>query len=248
MRADNPEKKGLSGMKPILAAFWLPVLVSLTCCESKKAGPGAAASAASSAPSVPPVKVVDAPPRPAPADIVLEPLLKELKCDKKAKTDSCRVLTEFSEGKRWIAQTPAGEGRWFGLAFVRDKGVEKKQLMILWAKQMPTSQVGPGDLPLRVGTGTLSDDLIEHGFKMVTALSQSDQPSKRNQARSQVESFVPTTHRGAINTAGASVRLISEESAYFRQSGRKVLLVMPNEAQSASPGDGTYAEFWRATW
>lgn len=223
------------------------VAAAVSSCESKPHPSTAPSAALPVVPASAPIKIAEAP-RPAPADLGLEPMLKDLKCDKKVKTDSCRILTDFAAGSRWTAQTPAGEGRWLGQAFVREKGVEKKQLILLWAKQMPTSQVGPGDLPLRIGTGTLADDFIEHGFKMVTALSQSDQPSKRNQARPQVEAFVPTTHRGAVYTAGASMRLISEESVYLRQSGRKVLLVMPNQAQNAQAGDGTYAEFWRATW
>lgn len=235
-------------MKSTPAAVALSVALAAFGCEAKKEHPQSVASAAVAATAAAePVKVAEAP-RPAPADLVLEPLVKSLKCDKKSKTDSCRVLEEFVEGKRFIAQTPAGEGRWIGNAFVREKGVEKKQLLILWAKQVPTSQVGPGDLPVRIGTGTLDDELVEHGFKMINALSRSDQPSKRNQARSAVDTFVPTTQRGAVNTEGMSVRLIAEEPIYLRQSGRKVVMVMPNQSQSAAAGDGTYAEFWRATW
>jgi hypothetical protein len=233
-------------MKSIRAVAWLSLVLAVFGCEEEKPKPAAAAPSAS-VEAAPPAKAAEAP-RPAPADLVLEPLLKDLKCEKKSTRDSCRVLEEFGQGSRWIAQTPAGEGRWIGNAFVRDKGVEKKQLVILWAKQVPTSQVGPGDLPVRVGTGTLADELIEHGFKMISALSHSDSPSKRNQARPAVEAFVPTAQRGAINTVGASVRLIAEDSVYLRQSGRKVLIVMPSQAPSASAGDGTYAEAWRATW
>jgi hypothetical protein len=234
-------------MNAIKAAVPFVVVVTLFGCEDKKPK-ASTASATPSAASVPePIKVTEAP-RPAPDDIVLEPLLKELKCDKKSKMDTCRILNEFAVATRWSVQTPAGEGRWIGNAFVREKGVEKKQLILLWAKQMPTSQVGPGDLAVRVGTGTLADELVEHGFKMVAALNRGDQPSPRNQARHEVEAFVPTTHRGAVNTAGASVRLIAEETVYLRQAGRKVLMIVPSRTQSAAAGDGTYAEFWRATW
>lgn len=232
------------------ATLALTVTLAALGCESNK-GKVAIGASAASAPTAPaeaaPIKTAEAP-RQAPADVDVAPLIKNLKCDKKAKTDSCRILNEFAEGSRFIAQTPAGEGRWIGNAFVREKGKETKRLMLLWAKQVPTSQVGPGDLPVRIGTSTLDEDLVEHGFKMVNALSRSDQPSRRNQARSAVDTFVPTTQRGAVNTAGASVRLISEESTYLRQSGRKVLMLTPSQDQAASPGDGTYAEFWRATW
>ena len=234
-------------IQPAKALLLLSFSLFSVGCEGEKAKKTSASAAPSAEPAPAPIKVVDAP-KPAPVDVVLEPLLKDLKCDKKAKTESCRILTEFATAQRWSAQTPAGEGRWIGQAFAREKGMEKKELILLWAKQVPTSQVGPGDLPIRVGTGTLSEDLVEHGFKMVAALARGDQPSKRNQARPQVEIFVPKTHRGAVNTAGASVRLISEDSVYLRQAGRKVLMIVPNQAQGAAPGDGKYAEFWRATW
>ena len=234
-------------MKVHEAAIWLLLPFAIPGCDQKKPLPSAASATSTAVAEASPIKIAEAP-RPAPADIVLDPILKELKCDKKSKSDSCRILNEFAGAARWSGQTPAGEGRWIGNAYVRDKGVEKRQLLLLWAKQMPTSQVGPGDLPVRVGTGTLPDDVLDHGFKMITAVSQGDSPSKRNQARPLVESFVPTTHHGAVNTSGASVRLISEDAVYLRQSGRRVLLVMPSQTQNASPGDGTYAEFWRATW
>jgi hypothetical protein len=232
-------------MRSIDVLCLLPcLLVAVGCDDQPKKTIATAAPSVNVAPEVTPPAAT----RPAPADIELDSYVKELKCGKKATTDSCRLLQEFSVAKRWTFNLPSGEGRWVGNAFVREKGIEKKQLMILWAKRMPTAQVGPGDLPLKVGTGTLSDDLLEHGFKMVRSLSQGDSPSKRNQAKPQVEAFVPTTTRGAVTTAGASIRLISEESVYLRQDGRKVLLFAPNLGQSAAAGDGTYAEFWSSTW
>lgn len=238
-------------MRLVRAGLALVVAFASTGCDAKRekgASLTSTAAPASAIDAAAPTKAAQAPIPAAPADIALEPLSKSLKCDKKSKFDSCRLLNEFAEGTRFSAQTPAGEGRWVGNAFVRDKGKETKQLILLWAKQVPTSQVGPGDLPIRIGTGTLDADLVEHGFKMVNALSRSDQPSKHNQARAAVDSFVPTTQRGAVNTAGASTRLISEDSVFLRQSGRKVILLMPNQAQSATAGDGTYAELWRASW
>jgi hypothetical protein len=178
----------------------------------------------------------------------LAAFVKDLKCGDKATTESCRLLTEFRDAKTWNFKLPAGEGRWVGNAILREKGAEKKQLMILWAKRMPTAQVGAGDLPLKVGTGTLQQELLDHGFKMVRALSQGDQPSKRNQARPVIEAFVPGTQRGAVATQGPSVRLISEEPVYIRQQGRKVLLFSPNLSQGAKTGDGTYAELWLSNW
>lgn len=231
-------------MRTFAFSLWLPLLCVLSACDPKteKAVPSATPVASVAAPEPPP------PPRPAPADVELEPYLKDLKCQKSSTSEACRLLTEFAEAKRWSFNVPAGEGRWVGNAIIREKGVETKQLMILWAKRVPTAQVGPGDLALKVGTGTLEKELLEHGFKMVRSLSQGDQPSKRNQARPVVEQFVPTVQRGAVATSGASVRLISEETVYLRQQGRKVVLFAPNLTSGAASGDGTYAEFWVSTW
>jgi hypothetical protein len=214
-------------------------------CDEKTSMTAASTTPSANAPST--VEPVVAAPPPA-ADVVLDSYLKDLKCTKKTTADSCRLLQEFSEAKRCNITLPSGEGRWVGYAFVREKGVEKKQLMILWAKRMPTAQVSPGALPLKFGTGTLEADVTEHGFKMVRALSQGDQPSKHNQARPRVEAFVPTTQRGAVQTEGMSIRLVSEETVYLRQSGRKLILFAPNTSPGATVGDGTYAEFWSSSW
>ena len=235
-------------MRPFDAVRFLFVALSLFGCDNHAQHSASAAESSATKAPPPPLATVAEPPRPAPADITLDPYLRDLKCGKAAKGDTCRILTEFAEAKRWVFNKPAGEARWVGSAFVREKGVEKKQLLILWAKRMPTAQVGPGDLPIKVGTGTLDSELVEHGFKMVRSLSQGDQPSKHNQARSKVEEFVPTIQRGAVATSGASVRLIAEDTVYLRQLDRKVLMFAPNLSSSATAGDGTYAEFWVSTW
>jgi hypothetical protein len=240
-RADNP-----GPMRAFALSCLVPCLLVAVACDDKAPKKTVAAAA----PSAVETQAVTAPPptRVAPADVQLESYLNDLKCGKKASTDSCRILMDFSTGTRATFNMPSGKGRWVGNAFIRDKGVEKKQITMFWAKRVPTGQVGPGDLPLRMGSGELGGDLLEHGMKMVRALSQGDSASKRNQARPVVEAFVPTTQRGAVNTQGASVRLISEETVYLRQSGRKLLMFAPNLSQSATAGDGTYAEFWVSTW
>lgn len=240
-RADNPGPMRAFALSCVVACL----LVAVACDEKpqKKTVASAASSAvAATAQTAPP------PTRVAPADVQLDSYLSDLKCGKKATNDACRILADFAAGTRATFNMPSGEGRWVGNAYIRDKGVEKKQLTLFWAKRVPTAQVGPGDLALKMGMGELSPDLAEHGMKMVRALSQGDSASKRNQARPVVEAFVPTTQRGAVNTQGASVRLISEDTVYLRQSGRKLLMFAPNLSQSATAGDGTYAEFWVSTW
>jgi hypothetical protein len=230
-------------------AVLLSAVVAVAGCGNDL-GKGSAAVASASATPTQPLLVSPppAPPPPPPADLVLEPMVRELGCGKKSTSAPCRILQDFAVGTRWAPKLPSGEGRWVGSATVREKGVERQDVMILWAKIVPTSQISPGELPMRVGFGTVGEDIREHAFKMIRSLGRGDSPSPRNQARVFVESFVPTVHRGAVNTAAASVQLISEELVYLRQSGRKVLVLMPSRQVSATPGDGTYAELWVSTW
>jgi len=217
-------------------------LVLQGCDKNKSAEPPApSASAVAVKPPAPA-------PKPPPADIDLEVLGRDLSCDKKSKSDVCRVFGEFRDAESWKWKTPSGEGRWMGTATVRDQGKEHRELLVLWAKVVPTSRVDPGDLPLRTGFGSVPDDLQDHGEKMVSSLSRSDVPSPHNQALAYVESFVPKKDRGAVMTSGKSVRLISEDTVYLRQQGRKVLILMPKVSSSGSAGDGSYAELWPVTW
>jgi len=224
----------------------LAALLLVGCTEESARQRGVPSSAATSPP--PPAQSVPAAPRPAPADLSVDALSRELGCGKSKASEPCRILGEFATATRWAPKLPSGEGRWVGNATIRDKGKEKSEIFMLFAKNVPTSQVSPGDLALKVGYGTIAEELRDHAAKMIRALARGDTPNRRNQARATIESFVPQVIRGAVATEAASVQLISEEQVYLRQVGRRVLVVMPNRQVSAAAGDGTYAELWVATW
>ncbi len=224
----------------------LAALISLACTEESARQRVMPSSDPSTVP--PPVQSAPPAPRPAPADLSVEALSRELGCGKTSVSEPCRILGEFATASRWTPRLPSGEGRWVGNATIVDKGKEKREILILFAKNVPTSHVSPGDLALKVGYDTIAEDLRDHAGKMIRSLARGDTPNRRNQARATIESFVPQVMRGAVNTALASVQLISEEQVFLRQAGRKVLVVMPNRQVSAVAGDGTYAELWVATW
>ncbi len=225
------------------------------CALSALAGCDKAATNKSAGPSAPstvepaPSASQPVPVPPAPADIQVEALLEELKCAKAGPKQACRVIKEFAQAQRFTAQPPSGEGRWVGQAYTVDKGVEKKKESILWAKRVPTSQVGPGDLPVKVGYEFFPDYLDSHAEKLVRALSRGDPPSPKNQAFPFVQKVVPGKQRVIVNTNGQSVHVTSEESIYIRaKAPRGVYLVNPSNATGASSGDGMYAELWLADW
>jgi hypothetical protein len=222
-------------------------------CDKKETPPAPAASAVAPAPP-PSVAVAPASPaQPPSADIDVATLQKHLSCQTTGTgKQACRILAEFAEARRFSGDTPSGEGKWFGFAYTVEKKAEKTDLMIFAAKKVGTAQIGPNDLPIRVGFGTMPEDKKAHGQKLAAALSRSDVVGKNNQAQPFVKSFVPTGDRGVVPTTGASVRLISDEVVYVREGpNHKILVVRPRISEPGAPGapgEGTYAELWLASW
>ena len=138
-----------------------------------------------------------------------------------------------------------------GRGYRIEKGVEKSDLMLLSASNVPAGTVGPTDLPLRVATGTLPKEKRRDGEKLARALARGDQVSNANKALPYVKAWTSENGRIAMTTAGVSVRLIAEEATYVRLAGQKALVVkmkatVPGVA--TTPGDGTYAELWVVSW
>ena len=213
--------------------------------ESKKPSSSLAATAAAAEPlpSVAPI----APP--APQDIDAASLEKELNCAKTGPKQACRILKEFASAQRFTARTPSGEGRWIGHSFTVEKGVESERQLILWAKTVPTSQVGPGDLAVKVGFDFFPDELKSHAEKLVRTLGRGDPPSPKNQAFPYAKAYTPTKQRVIVNTAGPSVHVTAEESIYIRaKAPRFVYIVNPASSRESATGDGLYAELWLADW
>ena len=184
----------------------------------------------------------------APRDLDVAALEQDLGCTKASVLRACRILKDFSLAQRFTAKTPSGEGRWIGNAVSVEKGVETSRHLVLWAKTVPTSQVGPGDLPVKAGFDFIPDGLKLQSEKLMRALVRSADPPESNPAYQFAKAFVPSKQRVMANTAGASVHLTSEESVYLRFAPpRKVYLVNPAPSTAAA-GDGVYAELWLGDW
>jgi hypothetical protein len=138
-----------------------------------------------------------------------------------------------------------------GVEFRVEHGVEKRDLVVLAASNVPASTVGPTDIPLRVAMGPLPKDKRRDGGKLARALAQGAMPASSNKALQFAKAWTSDNGRIAMSTEGPSVRLIAEEATYVRQAGQKVLVVKMKPALpgvATIPGDGTYAELWAVTW
>jgi hypothetical protein len=200
---------------------------------------------------VAPSATVTAPPAPtsASADIDVAPLQKQLKCGGTVHKDVCRVLDEFAKAEKWQRQIPSGEGRWAGNAYQIAKGADRTELILLSARQVPTNQTSPGDLPLRVGTGPMPDDKQTAGAKLSSALSRGDTVPRNNPALAFAKTWVSGREYSVVPTTGPSVRLVAEQETYVRQgAAQKVIVVQPHAGTQTSAGDGMYAEVWPISW
>lgn len=234
--------------RPLRVPAVAVALLAVSACEKgpSPSPPAAASAVPTPVPSQPAPAVA---PRAAPPDLDVEALGKRLGCGAGTAKHACSILAEFAQAGRWSGETPSGEGRWLGNAYTLAKGSEKKETTILVVKRAGTSQVGASDLPIRVAIGSPPQGLWRDIDKLVRVLSNSSNVSKTNPAVKYVREFSSTTDRGAVASAGTSVRLIAEESVYLRQgSGRKVLMVRLANDSPAASGDGTYAELWATTW
>ncbi len=199
---------------------------------------------ASQAPASPPAAPLPA----APRDLDVQALEKDLGCDKSGHPKACRLLQDFAKAQRFTAKTPSGEGRWIGPAVTVAQGVETAHHLVLWCKTVPTSQVGPGDLPVKSGFELIPDGLKMQSEKLMRALNRAADPPESNPAYQFAHAFVPPIQRTLANTVGPSVHLTSEQSVYLRFAPpRKVYLVSP-AGTNAAGGDGIYAELWLGDW
>jgi hypothetical protein len=235
----------LLGVIGVGLALWAPSSCSKARSESAPPAPAISAQPKAEAPAS-----AAAAPAPRASDIEPASYQKPLGCSGKAnQKQACRVLADFSKAERWSFDAPSGQGRWIGYAYRVEQGVEKRELMLVHVKRVPTSQVGSADLPIKVALGPLPEELSEHGQKLILAIGRGDVVSKKNRAQPYVETFTSQNDSGAAQTGGTSVRLVSQDNVHFRQEGRRrLLMVQPKTGPADAPGDGVYAEFWLAAW
>lgn len=193
-------------------------------------------------------------PHPPPPDLDLAELARQLGCDRGRNKNPCGILAEFGRAGRFTGKTPSGESRWFGRAFVIEQGKERVEYVTLVSRQVPLAQVGAGDLPLMISLAPIPEEHQAEAPRLWSSMSVSSRHrcAQKSLACRYVQSYVPAGERGATNTTGPSVRLLTElneGATYLRQASlKKLLVVRSSGSANAQPGDGSYAELWQASW
>ena len=125
-------------------------------------------------------------------------------------------------------------------------------MVVLSAIGVPTSTPGSLDLPFRIGLDALPKDRHRDGEKLAAALTRGENVRASNKALPFVKSYASDNAKLAMATSGISVRLLSEDAEFVRQSKvrQRLLVIRLRASRSGMPlgADGTYAELWPVTW
>lgn len=209
----------------------------------------AAVTTAATAPSSSPAAADPAPP--APADLDVAGLQKTLACAANAKSGPCSVLAGFAACKAWSAEVPSGDGRWLGRGYEVDGKTTTDQVAVLRLRRVPSSEVGPGQLPARLALGVIAKEEgspFTEADKAIRALERSDVPQRGNAAMEHLKKMSQWSEAFVTRTVGGQVYGLSHGGLYVCEGPKRELHVVRRASTRTGAGDGFYATLWGATW
>ncbi len=223
-------------------------------CDPGPSGSGGSATATSAAATStsaasPPTAADPAPPPPPDLDVAA--LQKALACAANAKSGACGVLAGFATCKAWSAEAPSGDGRWIGRGYEVDGKTTTDEVALLRLRRVPTSEVGPGQLPARIALNVIAKDEgapFSEADRAIRALERSDVPPRGNAAIEHLKAKTQWSEAFATRTAGNQVYGLSHGGLYICEGPKRELYVARRASTRAGTGDGFYATLWGATW
>jgi hypothetical protein len=233
---------------------FLFVLPNLVACDQV----GSTSGPAPQASTVPPLPsaVSTAPPAldtvaTAPEDLDVKGLQKQLVCPADPKSGPCSVLAAFTSCTQWSATTPSGDGRWIGRGYRVEGGKTTEEFTVFRARRMPQNEVGPGQLPLKVGIAELAKSegaAWEQAERAIKAFSHHDVPPRGNAAVEYLKRKENWPEGFVLRTAGGQAYVVLEGGAFVCQGTHQQLIVVHRAATRGGKGDGLYAEVWPSSW
>ncbi len=191
------------------------------------------------------------PASPPPSDLDVGALQKALSCAVNAKSGPCSVLAAFGSCKPWSASAPSGDGRWIGRGFEVEGKKTTEQVSVMRLRKVPTTEVGPGQLPGRIALGVIDKDEgspFGEADKAIRALERGDVPPKGSAAISHLKSMAQWSEAFILRTAGGQVFGLSHGGLFVCEGSKRELYVVRKASTRTSVGDGTYATLWAALW
>ena len=227
------------------------VLFGLAACDPPSAGVGAPASAtvASSAAAPPPTAKVEAPP--SPDDLPVAELQQHLACGGGSKTGPCAVLAAFAAPcTAWNATSPSGDARWMGRGHEVENGKVTEKVTLLRLRRVPAEEVGPGQIPAKLGIAELLPDDPAHraAQQAIRAFERNDVAGKTNAGLEHVKQRADWSEAFATHTRSRQVYALAHGGTFVCQGQGQRLLLVQRAGSRTSKGDGLYAELWPVTW
>ena len=223
-------------------------LLPPACEDSPK--PGATTPSASVATPTPPASASAAAAVPTPEPLDVAALDKALKCGGKGH-GPCSVLQDFHDCVEWSPVTSGGDARWLGEGYAVQSGAFVDQLTLLRSKRVPSSEVGAGQLPVRIGTATIPDDMAaerNHAEKAIKAFKRGDVARKGNQALDYVKNRQDWPAAFAMKSKDNQVYVAVEGGLYLCALKDQRLLLVKASNNRQHPADGLYATLWPVSW
>ena len=188
---------------------------------------------------------------PKPAALDVEDLKKSLKCGA-AGHGPCEVLGGFSSCIEWDPVTSSGEGRWLGESYVVEKGAFTDDFTILRTKRVALSDVGPGQLPAKIGIANIPDDLSverSQAQKAINAFKRGDVAKRNiNKGIEYLKQRSDWPEAFSMRTDGNQVYVAAGAGAYLCEQSDQRLLVVSLAGNREHKADGVYATLYPVTW
>jgi hypothetical protein len=244
-------------------ALFASILVLSFGCDPPASGPAGSTSAApsggastvassaasvSAAPAATPAPVAAAA---VPENLDVAELQKALKCGGADKTGPCSVLAAFAAPcTAWSASVPSGDGRWIGRGYLVQQGKATDQITLLRARRVPLTEVGPGQLPVKIALAELpkDDPAADTAAKAIRAFERADVPGKGNAGVEYVKQRTDWSEAFATKTTGGQVYALAHGGTFVCQGPKQQLLVVQRAGSRTDKGDGIYAELWATAW
>jgi hypothetical protein len=231
-----------------LPLFCALLSLSLFACEdsTKKTAPSATATSEAKAPTK--KSAAPAPPPPKPLDVA--GLQKALKCGAVGH-GPCEVLEQFEGCIDWSPVTQSGDGRWLGKSTVVKKGSFVDEVALLRTKRVPLSEVGPGQLPAKIGLTDIPDDRVtekRQAEKAIRAYDRGDVPRPSNQVIDYIKKRNDWPEAFAMKAEDHQVYVAVDAGMYLCQKDNQRLLAIKLSNNREHRGDGVYAMLHPVSW
>jgi hypothetical protein len=234
--------------RPALAS--LAIAIAIPACDNP-APPPPAASAAPTAAATAPSATAAAEALPPTPDLDVPSLQKALKCGGDAKSGACGILAKAASCKPFDPMVPSGDGRWLGRGYLVEGAKVTEQFTVVRARRVPTSEVGPGQLGVKIAVADIPKQeglAFDQADRAIRAFERADIPGKSHPTMEYVKARTDWPERAAVRTAGGQVFAVGENGTYLCQGASRTVLVVQRAASRGASGDGLYAEVWPTSW